>query len=213
MFYIVASNLRVFTIMSYNYNIFSIKNNNIHPEKGNILIAEPFIQDKYFSRGVVFLVEHDNINGSMGFVVNKPLKESLGNFFPEINQTEEIIPLFRGGPVCTDKLYYIHTLGDIIPNSFPIGNGLYFDGDFNVIKNYILQGNPVKDQIKFFLGFSGWDEHQLEKEVSNNSWVISKVENSRIMRNEGEICWKKSLLDFGDRYKSWANFPKRPFLN
>ena len=59
----------------YN-NIFKITHNNVLPEKGHILISEPFLQDVYFQRSVVLLVEHDK-KGSMGFVLNKKLEMKL----------------------------------------------------------------------------------------------------------------------------------------
>ena len=192
--------------------MFHIENNHILPTKGNILISEPFLDDKYFGRSVVLLVEHDENLGSMGFVLNKPMKTRLNDFFPELKSIPDI-PLFQGGPVGTDKLYFIHTLGDMIPYSTAIGDELFFDGDFNCIKSYISEGNSVEGKIKFFLGYSGWSQKQLNDEISCNSWLVSKFDESRMMKHEGEICWKRALQSLGDKYKSWANFPKRPFLN
>ena len=199
--------------MSRDYKIFQIANNNILPAKGNILISEPFINDKYFGRSVVLLVEHSETHGTMGFVLNKPMTETLNDFFPELKAIPEI-PLFLGGPVSPNKLYFIHTLGEeMVPDTIQIGDGLYFDGDFDVIKNYLLEGNPAAGNIKFFLGYSGWDQDQLLQEIARNSWLVSKAPNIKMMKSEGEIYWKKSLCDLGDRYKSWANFPKQPFMN
>jgi len=156
-------------------------------------------------------VEH-NDTGTMGFVINKPMKETINDFFPEL-KLNETIPVFRGGPVSANKLFYIHTLGDLIPRSYPINDELFFDGDFSAIKKYLKEGNDVNEQIKFFLGYSGWDEKQLGNEIFNHSWLVGKLANAKIMKSEGESCWKKSLQDLGDKYKAWANFPKRPFFN
>ncbi len=198
--------------MSQNYNIFRIEKNNILPEKGRVLISEPFLDDKYFGRSVVFLVEHNDINGTMGFVLNKPMKETMGDFFPDLKSIVDI-PLFQGGPVAMNKLFFIHTLGDLIPGSHPVENGIYFDGDFNVVKSYINQGNPVEGKIKFFLGYSGWEQNQLDDEISRNSWLVSKLDDKGTMITEVESCWRKSLICMGGHYRSWANFPRKPFLN
>ena len=54
-------------------NIFKITHNDVLPIQGSILIAEPFLQDAYFQRSVVLLIEHTE-HGSMGFVLNKKTK-------------------------------------------------------------------------------------------------------------------------------------------
>jgi len=181
-------------------------------EKGNILIAAPFLSDTYFERSVALLVEHNGRHGTMGFVLNKMMKEKVNDFFPEMKDCNDI-PVFRGGPVGSNRLYFIHTLGDIIPDTYEILDGLYFGGDFNVVKSYIISGNLVEGKIKFFLGYSGWEQQQLEEEIEQHSWLVGKAEQTKIMESEGEIFWKKSLRDLGEPYKSWANFPKRPFMN
>ena len=45
-------------------NIFKITHNNLLPAQGSIRISEPFLQDAYFQRSVVLLVEHTD-DGSM----------------------------------------------------------------------------------------------------------------------------------------------------
>ena len=181
------------------------------PEKGNILIAEPFLSDMYFERSVVLLVERDS-NGAMGFVLNKMIPEKMNDFFPEMKDFNDI-PIFRGGPVGSDRLYFIHTLGNTIPGTYEIMDGLYFGGNFDIIKSYIASGNPVEGKIKFFLGYSGWEQNQLDEEITAHSWLVGKTEQTKVMKSEGETLWKKSLLDLGDRYRAWINFPKRPFMN
>ena len=195
-----------------SYNMFQIKHNNALPQKGNVLISEPFLCDQYFERSVVLLVEHSGEFGTMGLVLNKPIQERLNDFFPELKNLEPV-PLFRGGPVSANKLYFIHNLGDIIPGALPVRDGLYFDGDFEVVKSYLLNGHTAKGTIKFFLGYSGWEHDQLLQEINHNSWLVGKSDDLGALKEEGEIYWKKSLLALGDKYRSWANFPKRPFMN
>jgi len=192
--------------------MFQIKHNNVLPQKGNILISEPFLSDQYFERSVVLLVEHGDPYGTMGLVLNKPIQEKLHDFFPELKNLEPI-PLFKGGPVSVNKLYFIHKLGDIIPGALLVRDGLYFDGDFDVVKAYLQNGHTAKGAIKFFLGYSGWEHDQLLQEIDHNSWLVGKLDESGVFKEEGEIYWKKSLQALGAKYRSWANFPKRPIMN
>jgi putative transcriptional regulator len=195
---------------AYN-NIFKIKHNNLLPDKGNILISEPFLQDAYFQRSVVLLVEH-NTNGSMGLVLNKKTNLIINDFFSEFENLSDI-PIYLGGPVSSNRLFFIHTLEEVIPDSVRITDGLYFDGDFNLLKQYITSGNSVKGKIKFFLGYSGWTKGQLGFEINEDSWMVSQSATNNIMLADGELFWKHSVEVLGNRYKTWVNFPKNPHLN
>ena len=197
--------------MALYKDIFKIKHNDLLPEKGKILISEPFLQDAYFQRSVVLLVEH-NTQGSMGFVVNKKMDLWVNDFFEGLDNIPKI-PIYIGGPVSSDRLFFIHSLGSIIPNSIQIDDNLYFDGNFESLKEYILSGKPVNEKVKFFLGYSGWIENQLHGEINQNSWLVSRPANLNLMLAEGETFWKHSVELIGGSYMTWINYPKDPTLN
>ncbi|WP_455638860.1 YqgE/AlgH family protein [Parabacteroides sp.] len=196
---------------SYN-NIFKITHNNVLPAQGSILISEPFLQDAYFQRAVVLLIEH-NKEGSMGFVLNKKTDLIVNSFFPELESFPEM-PIYLGGPVTANRLFFIHSLGDlIIPDSVKIKDQLYFDGDFEALKRYILNGHSIDGKVKFFLGYSGWTEGQLGNEINHNSWVVSHASKGNVLLADGDSFWKNSLEQLGSNYKAWTKYPKDPYLN
>lgn len=196
---------------TYN-NIFKITHNNLLPAQGSILISEPFLQDAYFQRSVVLLVEH-NTQGSMGFVLNKKTDLIVNTFFPELEEYPEI-PIYLGGPVSANRLFFIHSLGDlIVPDSVKIKDRLYFDGDFEALKRYIQNGHSIEGKVKFFLGYSGWTEGQLGNEINKNSWVVSHVAKENVLLADGESFWKNSLEQLGSNYEAWTKYPKDPYLN
>lgn len=196
---------------TYN-NIFKITHNNLLPAQGSILISEPFLQDAYFQRSVVLLVEH-NMQGSMGFVLNKKTDLIVNTFFPELEEYPEI-PIYLGGPVSANRLFFIHSLGDlIVPDSVKIKDRLYFDGDFEALKRYIQNGHSIEGKVKFFLGYSGWTEGQLGNEINKNSWVVSHAAKENVLLADGESFWKNSLEQLGSNYEAWTKYPKDPYLN
>ena len=133
---------------TYN-DIFKITHNDILPAQGSILISEPFLQDAYFQRSVVLLVEHAK-EGSMGFVLNKKTDLAVNSFFSDLDKIPDM-PIFLGGPVSSNRLFFIHSLGDLIlPNAIKINEHLYFDGNFDALLQYIRNGHPVEGKIKFF---------------------------------------------------------------
>ena len=197
--------------MAQNDDIFKIKHNNIAPEKGMILISEPFLRDLSFQRSVVLLIEH-NTNGSMGFVLNRNVDLFLNDYIKGLDKIPRI-PVFLGGPVSFDHLFFIHSLGDIIPGSIQIGDNLYYDGDFESLNYYLLSGKPVEGKIKFFLGYSGWTKNQLMEEIKMDSWLVSRSSAAELLLANGETFWEKSVKAIGGPYLSWLNYPKDPLLN
>ena len=192
-------------------DLFKIKHNNKAPEKGRILISEPFMRDVFFQRSVILLIEH-GANGSMGFVLNNNTGLFLNNYIDGLTKTEQI-PIFLGGPVSSDHLFFIHSLGDIIPDSIQIDDNVYFDGDFESLNYYILSGQPVKGKIKFFLGYAGWTKSQLLGEIKLDSWLVGQSSASSLLLADGESFWKKSVESIGGPYLTWLNYPKDPMLN
>ena len=118
-------------------------------------------------------------DGTMGLVMNKPLPLFLNDLLSEINCQEDI-PIYKGGPMSTDTLFYLHTLENIT-DSLPIANGLYLNGDFTAIKQFITEGNSIKGRIRFFLGYSGWEPGQLKKEIEENTWLVDKADIPSLM--------------------------------
>lgn len=183
----------------------------IKPTKGVLLIAEPsIIGDVSFNRSVVLLAEY-NESGSVGFILNKPLEYKLKDFLPEINSS---LIVYNGGPVEQDNLYFIHCIPDIIPDSIEISNGIYWGGDFNAIASLLQEDALGPEQIRFFLGYSGWGNEQLEQELEVNSWVVApnKYKNAIIGKPYANF-WKEKMLEFGGEYILWSNAPENPNYN
>ena len=196
--------------MNIDSDIFKIQSNNVLPSRGRILISEPFLRDATFGRSVILLVDHTD-EGSMGLVINKQLPLFLNDIIMEFKYLDEI-PLYKGGPIATDTLFYLHTLSDI-PGSISISKGLFLNGDFEEIKRYILQGNKISEHIRFFLGYSGWESEQLSNEIRENTWLVSEEEKSYLMKNNIKDMWRTALEKLGSKYETWSRFPQVPTLN
>ena len=197
--------------MNVPFDFFSVEKKDTIPGKGKILVSEPFLADAYFKRSIVLLAEYSS-EGALGFVLNKPVNmtvDKLVKNFPKNN-----ISVSLGGPVSTNTLHYIHTLGDMLPESKHIFSDIYWGGNFESLKKLIEQGYATGNTVRFFIGYSGWNAGQLERELSENSWVIARINSSRIMTAHNQGTWKNVLRDMGKKkYRLWADFPENPGLN
>lgn len=191
-------------------DLIRIKTNNVKPGPGKILISEPFLFDYYFKRSVVLLAEH-NKEGSFGVIINKPMAVGFNEVVKDFPEFESRV--FLGGPVKTDSLFYIHTLGEQIEDSLPIQEGIYWGGDLEKVRELILLGQLNENNARFFIGYSGWMPRQLENELKRDSWLVSELTPDKVMDPETDSMWQESLLDLGEKYRHWTNFPSEPTLN
>ncbi|MFW5656414.1 MAG: YqgE/AlgH family protein [Mariniphaga sp.] len=196
--------------MEFEYDFFKIDKALAKPKKGKILISEPFLNDTYFKRSIVLLTEYSS-EGSVGFVLNKHIQLSIDEVVKDFPALDSQVSI--GGPVQTNTLHYIHTLGTIIPNSVHVFGDIYWGGDFDVIKEMVSLGAIPAGQIRFFLGYSGWMAKQLEGELERNSWVVTNIDPKKVMERDNSMFWKEILNNLGDKYRVWTNFPVNPTMN
>jgi putative transcriptional regulator len=181
------------------------------PESGNFLIADPFLLDNYFSRSVIYLCEHDDELGSIGFVINRLLPDKLEDFFPDLNNAA--IPIYYGGPVHTDRLNFLHSLGDKIEGGVEISDGIFWGGNFNRIKEMIDEKNIDLNCIKFFLGYSGWEKQQLNAELKSSTWIVGEAKQELLFEEKEENIWRQALIQLGGNFAQMSNYPIHPSLN
>jgi len=196
--------------MKVDLDLFTIMPEDKIPEKGKILISEPFLPDSFFNRTIVYLADH-NAEGSVGFILNKKLEIKVCDAISGFEGWEEYLSM--GGPVAPDTLHYLHNMGDEIPKSVWVDENIFWGGDINFIRKMIKAGKLNDSQIRFFLGYSGWSAGQLERELKENSWVIAKIKTDLVLNNQVENTWKRVLRGFKNKYRMWADFPESPDMN
>lgn len=178
---------------------------------GDLLIAEPFTQENEFKKAVLLIADYTVDQGTVGFVLNKPLDVSVDGLiqgFPEFRQN-----VYYGGPVANDTLHYIHTKGDLIEESMHIKDNLYWSGDFERVKFLIKSGLLTSHDIRFYVGYSGWSAGQLEDELEWGCWLTSQGDANYVFNKENETLWKRVLETKGGRYSVIAQLPENTNLN
>ena len=181
-------------------------------EAGKILIAEPFMLESTFTRSVICLTDHSETEGTVGFILNKRLNVKLSELITDI-KTEEKFNVYFGGPVATDTIHYIHNVGELLEESIKVAPGVYWGGNFDKLK-FLINSELIKpNNIRFYLGYSGWSAGQLEDELKTGSWVVSDGDPNYIFKSVSSLLWKQTLSNKGDRYSVIAQMSKDQSLN
>jgi putative transcriptional regulator len=181
------------------------------PSAGKLLISEPFLIDPNFKRSVILLAEH-NEEGTLGFILNQPSSLLLKDLVPDL--WEANYPVFIGGPVEVDTVHFIHRCYDKLNSGEEIANGIYWGGNFETLKILVNNNSISANEVKFFLGYSGWGKEQLKEEIDTNTWIVSSKFHPDVVfsHNEDEL-WKEAIINLGPKYAHVSNFPSDPNLN
>lgn len=184
---------------------------NILPKSGSLLLSEPFMLDPNFKRSVILLTEF-NEEGSIGYILNHKSEFLLKDIIPELNEGD--FPIYIGGPVGNDTLHFIHSCYDRMNSGIEVTEGIYWGGNFETLKLLIESDQIAQDEIKFFIGYSGWGEGQLQAELEQNSWLVTNGYNPSILfLDNEENLWKEIVITLGPKYAHIANFPENPMWN
>ena len=182
-----------------------------HLSKGDLLVSEPFLDDANFERSVILMCEH-NEEGSLGFVLNKPSLLTLEDVLEEASGFEQL--LYTGGPVQQNTLHFVHRLPQLADGSNDLGENLFWGGDFEQLLSMINTRQLEAEDIRFFIGYSGWSPGQLGSELDSDAWIVYKqTSGNQVFDVPPERLWQEVLRTMGGKYRMFSNYPVDPRLN
>ena len=111
---------------------------------GNYIKSSSELIGDFFENTTILIVKH-NVEGTVGFVTNKPFGKSLHDLI-EFNHSKPF-PLMDGGPVDRDHLFVLHKRPDLIEGGEPVSNGLYMGGNMEQVIQAINTHATNKEDI------------------------------------------------------------------
>lgn len=176
---------------------------------GSLLISEPWCDAPYFKRSVVLIVEHVD-SGDVGFILNKCIKLNIYDLMEDFPETD--LTLCLGGPVSPSTLHFIHNLGDtLIPGAVHVSGNIYWGGSFLAVKQLVMSGLINKDNIKFFIGYSGWSKGQLAEEFAAGGWGACDSDGHDVISETDDLWY--SVVQSDSEYCEWGLIPEDPADN
>lgn len=179
-------------------------------EPGKLLISSPILRDNNFKKTVVLICDVDK-EGVFGLTLNRVLQMNLSDAFNEVSGWD--CPLYFGGPAHGNALSYIHNQYEEVKGSRSIVSGLAWGGDFDDLEETINDKNNTDVAYKFFVGYSGWRDGQLEAEIQDKYWFVCNFRKELIFEGEGGDVWDKAVAGLGGQYELLLKYPEYPHLN
>ncbi len=182
---------------------------------GRLLVATPSLEHPEFARTVILLLQHDDEEGALGLIVNRPLATEVVEVLPKwADLAGEPSVVFGGGPVQPTGAICI---GRRRPGAPLVGGFSELEG--SPVLGTIDLDSPVDElarvveSVRVFAGYAGWTAGQLEAEVEDGSWwVLDALPGDAFSPSPGAL-WSQVLRRQGPPLAFAANHPGDPTLN
>ena len=154
--------------------------NGITSFKNQFLIAMPNLGDPNFFRTVTFICQH-NEEGALGIIINRPAAMKLGEIFQQMdiipeNKAANDITVYTGGPVQLERGFVIHSPLGNWDSTLTISDDVSLTTSKDILEAIALGEGPEK--VLIALGYAGWGEGQMEKEIAQNAWLNTPSDNA-----------------------------------
>jgi len=182
-------------------------------EKGSLLIANPVLPDPNFSRTVILLCDHDD-QGSFGLVINRSTQLKAPDLFLNINILKSYNEkIYLGGPVSQSMVFFLCRSPSAAGKLDEVCSGVYLGSNLETLESlYSSLENPEQD-IRFYLGYSGWSGGQLAEEMEQNSWLVQRANEQFIFLDSESLIWPKAVNSLGKKYQYLTKAPVNPQWN
>ena len=174
---------------------------------GFLLGAHPGLIDPNFNKSVVLLSAHNQEDGALGVIINRPTGKTLGAFREEL-QTPLMrnLPVYEGGPVGPTEILLAAWKWNIAQQNFR----LFFGLDPDKLQE-LVQADPTME-ARAFLGYSGWSSGQLEKEISSFDWAVGPFSQG-FGKLPPQNLWRSLLAAVRPEWSILADVPEDPSVN
>lgn len=173
--------------------------------KDHLLIADPTLQGGIFHRSVVFLIEHDDQSGALGFILNRPSGQLVGDFL----KGDEFAPISHvqvhvGGPVSQDHMTFA---------AFWEEDGALKYMTRISAEDAVMESHRPGRLVKAFVGYAGWDAGQLEGELENQSWIAHQISPELLGQSHGAKLWNRILSRISPFHRLLSRVPENILAN
>lgn len=157
--------------------------------RNQFLLAMPGSVGGEFADSVTFIAEH-NDDGAMGLVINKPsdlsVRDMLAHMKIEAN-VDSGLPVFWGGPVQPERGFVLHRDGGEWESTLRVGGNLSITTSRDILEAIGNGFGPSAYLIT--LGYAGWGDGQLEREMLANSWLNTPCDDQIIFEAPVHERW------------------------
>jgi len=165
------------------------------PAPGSFLVAKRALDGSHFGQSVIYLIEHDEA-GTLGLIVNRSSDINLSEAVPEIEaEPATAHSLYYGGPVGLPAILMLvrgESASEVLAH---VADGVYVSADRRVLDEVLAAKKPA-NEVRFYIGYSGWAAGQLDSEIARGSWHVVAADANAIFSDETDLLWDRLIERF-----------------
>lgn len=166
--------------------------------EGKLLLAMPGMKDARFVRSVIYMCSHTK-EGAMGIAINKPTENlNFSQFLKQLNiktKPAREIQIHSGGPVESGRGFVLHSSDYVQDSTMKISDTIHLSATVDILKLLAADTGPKNYLVA--LGYAGWGEGQMEKEMAQNSWLSVEADETVIFDSPIEEKWAQAMAGVG----------------
>jgi putative transcriptional regulator len=159
---------------------------------GKVLVASRGLPDPNFAETVILLVRCD-AEGIVGLILNRrtdiPLSRVLEQFDSAKGRSD---PAYLGGPVETPAVFALLRSTAKLDGAEQVFSSVYLISTKTVFEKAIA-GRPGPDTLHVYLGYAGWSNDQLRREVKLGSWFIFQGDARTVFDSDPDSLWRQMI--------------------
>jgi putative transcriptional regulator len=163
-----------------------------HLGVGKLLVASRGLADPNFAKTVILLVRSDD-QGIVGLILNRRTDLALSRVLEGLSGTKERSdPVYLGGPVEVPAVTALLQSPTKVEGADHIFGGVYLISTKTILEQ-TLAARPAPQIFHVYLGYVGWTNDQLRKEVELGAWFIFPADTDAVFNSDPGSLWPQMI--------------------
>jgi putative transcriptional regulator len=161
------------------------------PRSGCLLVARPALIDPNFRHAVILLFRHQEKEGSMGLIVNRPSTVKVAGSVGDLADLRREDRLWIGGPVQQNSVWLLHGRNDVDERGLEVVPGLFLGGSPILLRDLMCTtgDDPAPGVFRVVRGYAGWGGGQLSREIAEGAWRVADADADLILHTDADELW------------------------
>lgn len=159
---------------------------------GKFLVASRNLPDPNFGDSVVLLAEYGE-EGAMGLIINvpteAPVSRVLDGLKGALGRSDTV---FFGGPVSQTGAVALLRSRAAVADSRRVLDEIHLITSKEALETVLASGAGA-DELRVYLGYSGWGAGQLDRETALGSWHVLSGDADVVFDPEPESVWRRQI--------------------
>jgi putative transcriptional regulator len=157
-----------------------------------LLVASRDLADPNFAKTVILLVHYDD-ESVLGLTINRHTDVAVSRLFENLKAGKDRADsIYLGGPVEISTVFALLESPDKLKGAEPVFGETYLISTKALLEKTVAS-RPKPDVFHVYLGYAGWTNEQLRKEVALGMWFIFHADTALIFDSDPDSLWPRMI--------------------